>query len=176
MLGSLFHIAVRCLKRVREERPDLKDMIENFGTDRRDDVRGKFLVHANTQFVEFYHAPSSEVFNRRDLKFKQGSLYTFTSVRVSFRTVSVAKCTPQLIPERYCQDMHAVFNLSIQFTVKSAEEIQLGAKQTLASTQACKHFGLWFCALFQTCEKIVSKLNAFGEVNLSVPISSLVSL
>ena len=49
---------------MREERPDLKDMIGNFGTDRRDDVRGKFLVHANTQFVEFYHAPSSEVFNR----------------------------------------------------------------------------------------------------------------
>ena len=91
MLGSLFHIAVWYLKRVREERPDLKDMIENFGTDRRDDVRGKFLVHANTQFVEFYHAPCSEVFNRLDLKLKQSTWYTSTLVRVSFRTVRGCK-------------------------------------------------------------------------------------
>ena len=91
MLGSLFHIANWYLKRVREERPDLKDMIENFGTDRRDDVRGKFLVHANTQRVEFYHAPSSEVFNRLDLKLKQSTWYTSTLVRVSFKTVRGCK-------------------------------------------------------------------------------------
>ena len=121
-LGLLFHIAGWCLKRVRDERPDLKDMIENFGTDRRDDVTGKFLFHANTQFVEFYHALSSEVFNR--LNFENFNKDPGTlPLRVESEVQDCERlqnALRKLIPERYRQHTHAVFNLSIHFTVKSA--------------------------------------------------------
>ena len=143
MLGSLFHIDARCLKRVREVRPDLKDMIENFGTVKWDAVRGKFLVHANTQFVEFYHAPSLEAFNRLDLKFKQGSWYTFTSVRVSFRTVTGCKMystthTWEILP-RYARRVQPLNPIYSEISRRNT---------TWCQTNACKHSGLlWLVVL-----------------------------